>query len=470
MSEFVLIQVGQCGNQIGNALWPKILSEYDVSITKNSAKLQNNGTGLCQDSFNSFFHVPSAKQNNGYNSLHELINNKVKARAVCIDMEDSVVARYRTGILKGLFDEKCLVTNYPGSGNNWAEGFCEHGPQYEEKIFNSLRHSVERCDSLHGFLMMFSTGGGTGSGLGTYTLNRLTDVFPKIERFVSCVYSTGTEDVITSPYNNALSTHQLLENATCVFPVENRCLLDIAMRKYRNGLMGKSEKITQFHSTDDMNSSIVDMLLHLTSGSRFRGSLNFDMNDISTNMVPYPKMNFLSSGFNHIVNVNEKNTVSKRHKEELFVASFSRSNQLIQVDPLAPKSYLLGASLIGRGEYTITDLQAHIEKLQNKAKFTAWSKKSIRIGLCSVAPKGQKIALFSLFNSTRMYNLFEHLYKQFNSLFKKQAHIHHYAKINNFDMEFFDECKESLQNIMQKYREIEVSVPMNIPRLKPRLT
>lgn len=81
---------------------------------------------------------------------------------------------------------------------------------------------------------------------------------------MSCVYSTGTEDVITSPYNNALATHQLLENATCVFPVENRCLLDIVTRKYRSALLGKTEKLNMFNSTDDMNSSVVDMLLHLT--------------------------------------------------------------------------------------------------------------------------------------------------------------------------------------------------------------
>jgi len=34
-------------------------------------------------------------------------------------MEDSVVTRFRTGRLRHLFDDTCLLTNYPGSGNNW---------------------------------------------------------------------------------------------------------------------------------------------------------------------------------------------------------------------------------------------------------------------------------------------------------------------------------------------------------------
>lgn len=33
------------------------------------------------------------------------------------------------------------------------------------------------------------------------------------------------------------------------------------------------------------------------SGSRFKGEINVDLNEISTNMVPYPNVNFLSSSY-----------------------------------------------------------------------------------------------------------------------------------------------------------------------------
>ena len=36
------------------------------------------------------------------------------------------------------------------------------------------------------------------------------------------------------------------------------------------------------------------MLLHLTSSSRFEGSLNMDINEITMNMVPYPHMQYLT--------------------------------------------------------------------------------------------------------------------------------------------------------------------------------
>lgn len=171
--------MGQCGNQIGSALWPLILQEYNINLTESSTNNQNKCDHI-QKSFTSFFH--SQKPANSYNSLNDLLMNHVKARAICVDMEEGVLARYKSGILAGLFDKNCFVSNYPGSGNNWAEGYYEHGSHYKTKILKAIQYAVERCTSLHGFILLFSMGGGTGSGLGTYILRLLADYYPQIER------------------------------------------------------------------------------------------------------------------------------------------------------------------------------------------------------------------------------------------------------------------------------------------------
>ena len=41
-------------------------------------------------------------------------------------------------------------------------------------------------------------------------------------RFVTAVYPSLDDDVITSPYNSVLAMRQLTENADCVLPVENQ--------------------------------------------------------------------------------------------------------------------------------------------------------------------------------------------------------------------------------------------------------
>lgn len=99
-------------------------------------------------------------------------------------MEESVVARYKSGKFRDLFDSKSLITHHPGSGNNWAEGYCVHGPNFEQKILKAIHYNAENCDHLHGFLVLFSMGGGTGSGLGTFILKLLADYFPNIDRLL----------------------------------------------------------------------------------------------------------------------------------------------------------------------------------------------------------------------------------------------------------------------------------------------
>ena len=66
-----------------------------------------------------------------------------------------------------------MLTDVSGAGNNWAHGFHFYGPQYREDIMELVRTEAEQCDSLQGFLLMHSLGGGTGSGLGSYLLGVL---------------------------------------------------------------------------------------------------------------------------------------------------------------------------------------------------------------------------------------------------------------------------------------------------------
>lgn len=46
---------------------------------------------------------------------------------------------------------------------------------------------------------------------------------------------------------------------------------------------------------DGMNGIAASLLLNMTSSMRFDGSLNVDLNDITMNLVPFPRMHFLLS-------------------------------------------------------------------------------------------------------------------------------------------------------------------------------
>lgn len=63
----------------------------------------------------------------------------------------------------------------------------------------------------------------------------------------------------------ALATQYINETASCVFPIENRALLDIVKKQLGDR---HSEETAKFVSGcrpyEDMNQVIVNMLLHLT--------------------------------------------------------------------------------------------------------------------------------------------------------------------------------------------------------------
>ncbi|XP_034247512.1 tubulin epsilon chain-like [Thrips palmi] len=445
MSEFITVQVGQCGNQIGSAFWPLALQEHGISASKPVAQQQRS---RYNDAFHSFFSSPHDVSGASYKTISDLESAKVKARAVLIDMEDSVVARFRKGPLRKLFDETLLLTNYPGSGNNWAEGHHAHGSEYASRIVETVRRAVERCDHLHGFLLMFSVGGGTGSGLGTATVKLLHDYFPDVDRFVTCVYPSGHEDVVTAPYNVLLATNILLEYATCVLPADNKSLLDIcAYLQNRKESIESAKVVAASNPYEDMNSVVVNMLLNFTSGSRFPGSLNVDMSELSTNMVPFPKLNFLSCGLaplgfssTHILPVAKQ------------VEPWARDHQLLKVDPLA--GTLLGATLLSRGNVTLSDLRYNVSRLQNRGKFIPWNQDAIKVGLCNVAPAGHPAAHLSLINSTSMSGFFSHIGGQFDRLYRRKAHIHHYLQVESFSPEEFITSRQSIYDTIGHYQQL----------------
>ena len=202
MRETITIQVGQCGNQIGNIFWELLLKEHEKTPDED-------------ESLSAFFRFgPGTKRG----------TLQMKARALLIDMECGPLHETMRSPLGSLFDETQFVMDVYGAGNNFAHGHSVYGPQYRSRFEESLRKNIEHCDSLQTFVVIHSLGGGTGSGVGTYVLGMLEDEYPDIYRFSTCVYPAEDDDVVTSPYNSVLATRQLSEHAHCVLPLDNHAL------------------------------------------------------------------------------------------------------------------------------------------------------------------------------------------------------------------------------------------------------
>lgn len=100
------------------------------------------------------------------------------------------------------------------------------GRGHVEQVMDRIRKLAEQCDSLQGFLMFHSVGGGTGSGFGSLLLETLSVDFQRRSKLDFCVYpSPQISTSVVEPYNAVLSTHTLLEHTDVAFMLDNEVFL-----------------------------------------------------------------------------------------------------------------------------------------------------------------------------------------------------------------------------------------------------
>ena len=78
-------------------------------------------------------------------------------------------------------------------------------------------------------MLLHSIAGGTGSGLGSYLLERMNDRYPKkLIQTYSVFPDTQVDNVVVNPYNSLLALRRLTQNADSVVVLDNGALSRIA--------------------------------------------------------------------------------------------------------------------------------------------------------------------------------------------------------------------------------------------------
>ncbi|KAI3794754.1 hypothetical protein L1987_37391 [Smallanthus sonchifolius] len=159
MREIVSIHIGQAGIQVGNACWELYCLEHGI---QNDGFLQGSegGAGSTDDSFSTFF--------------SETSSGKHVPRAVFVDLEPTVIDEIRTGSYRQLFHPEQLISGKEDAANNFARGHYTVGKEIVDLCLDRVRKLADNCTGLQGFMVFNAVGGGTGSGLGSLLLERLS--------------------------------------------------------------------------------------------------------------------------------------------------------------------------------------------------------------------------------------------------------------------------------------------------------
>ena len=153
--------------------------------------------GAGDDAFNTFFSETGA--------------GKHVPRCIFLDLEPTVIDEVRTGTYRQLFHPEQLISGKEDAANNFARGHYTIGKEIVDLALDRIRKLADNCTGLQGFLVFNAVGGGTGSGLGSLLLERLSVDYGKKSKLGFTVYpSPQVSTAVVEPYNSVLSTHSLL--------------------------------------------------------------------------------------------------------------------------------------------------------------------------------------------------------------------------------------------------------------------
>ncbi|KAH8082582.1 Tubulin/FtsZ, GTPase domain-containing protein [Filobasidium floriforme] len=433
MREVISLHVGQAGVQIGNACWELYTVEHGLSP---DGRL-NDPSGNHDDGFSTFFSETGA--------------GKHVPRSLYVDLEPNVIDEVRTGKYRSLFHPETLVNGKEDAANNYARGHYTIGKELIDNVMDRVRRLADNCSGLQGFFVFHSFGGGTGSGFGSLLLERLSTDYGKKSKLEFSVYPAPKMSTsVVEPYNSVLTTHTTLEHSDCSFMVDNEAIYDIC----RKNLGIQSPGYT------NLNRLIAQVVSSITASLRFDGSLNVDLNEFQTNLVPFPRIHFPLASYAPIIGAekafHESNSVA-----EMTNACFEASSQMVKCDPRQGK--YMATCLLYRGDCVPRDVNAAVVNVKTKRtiQFVDWCPTGFKLGICNEPPAlvpGGDLAKVSrslcmLSNTTAIATAWSRLDHKFDLLYSKRAFVHWYVGEGMEEGEM-SEAREDLAALEKDYEEV----------------
>lgn len=298
---------------------------------------------------------------------------------------------------------------------------------------------------------MHSIGGGTGSGLGSLLLEKLTEEYSEklAMNFSVMPGSTyGNSDLVVEPYNSILTLNALIENSHGVFQIENSALHRICQSNL---------KMNQ-PSFADINHLIAQGISNCTATLRFPGyQNNCDFRKLSTNLVPFPRMHFLLQGQAPLI-ANKNKAFEQLNVKDVCAQLFDARSMFNNGDAFN-LGKILTASCLLRGEnlstYESEEALRH-QLTKHKNQFVEWIPDNMMNTICKVpaANKASNVSGTFLANSSVSTIGLKNLSEQFQKMFNKKAYVHWYTA-EGMDPSEFTEALSNVTDLIAEYQQYE---------------
>lgn len=342
--------------QVGAQFWQQLCQEHGINRDGNLEDYATEG-GDRKDVF-----------------FYQSDDTRYIPRAILLDTEPRVIDSIQQGPYKNIYNPENIY-KYPegtGAGNNWAIGYSL-GEKVQDDLMEMIDREADGSDSLEvsrfyfccccfsawysvviddwqGFTLLHSIAGGTGSGLGSFLLERLSDRFPKkiIQTYSVFPDTENSDDVVVHPYNSLLSLRRLTQNADSVVVVDNGALSRIAASTFHKQEAADSQQTNQLVSTV-MSASTMTL--------RYPGYMHNDLVGMIASLVPTPRCHFLQTSYTPFTadTAESARPVRRTTVLDVMLRLLGPKNRMVSVSPSKNSCYMSILNII-MGEADPTDV------------------------------------------------------------------------------------------------------------------
>ncbi|CAD8207225.1 unnamed protein product [Paramecium pentaurelia] len=438
MKEIITIQVGQGGIQVGNACWELFCLEHQI---QSNGQVINQQVIEKDDKLRTFF--------------SESDHQKLVPRSLFVDLEPTLIDQVKTGKFKEMLSPEQFVSGKEGTANNFGRGHYSYGKEYVDICLERIRKLADNCSSIQGFMMFNSVGGGTGSGLGTLLLEKLSVDYCKKSRLCINIYpSQETSVFMVEPYNSIFATQSQLEYTDVCITMDNQAIYDIC----KNKLNIETPKYS------NLNRIIAQVISSITCSMRFDEGLFTDLTEFQTRLIPYPQLKFLICSYAPIISRQNIDNV-QLSTDEISKLALDTANMMAKCDPRQMEYF--SCSILFRGDNIPRDVSHSIYELkkQQTIRFVDWCPSGFQVGVdyrdIYTLPEedlyNNQRSACAIANTTAMSQFFSDLCQKFDLMFAKRAFVDQFVKEGMEEAQFV-EAREALANLQNDYQEACVGI------------